>query len=87
MTYDILDSTWWSPANMSSGFVQGLDYKLCIGAVAVKTKEGKLKAYIGYGTGILEDADAQSIAQHGAKLIESEARGIFPQFKDMEFAP
>jgi hypothetical protein len=56
---------------------------LTVGFVAIETRLGNWKAYVGpAANGGSLDADAQFVAMHGAKLEEHEARAFFPQFAD-----
>lgn len=73
--FEILDSIWWNPADQSG---------LCIGVVAVTSGRG-WKAYIGYGNGYDELADALHIKTHGVPFGHKLAKAAFPSLDPKEF--
>lgn len=62
-TYDVIATRWLTNAR--------------IGVVAIRTRAGNWKAYVGYQSGPSEREDAQAIAGEGHKLTEAEARAFF----------
>jgi len=59
-----------------------------IGVVAIKTgvTDNQWKAYIGYiAVPTTEELDVYNICKWGAKMLENEARGYFPQLDKMEY--
>lgn len=68
----IQDSIWWTHQHRH------------IGAVLIRTPQGRYKAYIGVPESTLgsdQNADEQFIYKWGAKLTEAQALGIFPQLR------
>lgn len=81
----ILDAIWFTPQVHNRALPPGrLAPRMqnpCIGIVAFMSHEptGQWKAYIGYGMGIDEGIDAQSIVRNGVPLGSKEAAlGFFP---------
>lgn len=76
----ILSAKWWSAGGW------------CIGAVAVETTPPEddsaglvatrvWKAYLGVTPGLDQLIDQRHIAENGAKLLERDARGLFPHIE------
>lgn len=70
--YEVLDSEWRS----------GRD---TVGIILTRTRGGKLRAYIGVGSGIDEEGDAQIIAAHGMRIPFREAVGFFPKIEEGDY--
>lgn len=74
-TYKILDYKW-----MTTG--QGD----LIGVVAIDSRDGDWKAYIGVAPGAHEEHDMQMVAKHGARIYEIDvACAYFPQLDRGKF--
>lgn len=73
----VLSVTWWTPAPPVGPL---------IGAVLVHdTIVGKLRAYIGAGSGLATPADTLTIASWGAKLEPAVGRAIFPDWASWQW--
>ena len=59
----------------------------CVLAVAKTRIEGAWSAYVDAVPGYYHEAEADAVMSRGAKLPEPVARAVFPQFKDVPYAP
>lgn len=58
---------------------------LTMGVVAIETRLGGWKAYIGIAGGIDQAVDLERIAENGNKLQRPHAEAFFPQFKELKY--
>lgn len=82
MTYDIIDSVWWSPPlnDLITDAITGASRNLQIGIVAIRSgPDGAWKCYIGHGTTGDQTQDELRVAEHGMPLGSAAAAvGFFP---------